>query len=262
MRKTLPRVRALTLAGGGALGGALLLGLALLGGVGDAPIPFQERAPDRRGPVSATQPELRRALLTGEDLPPAPVPSEAPAEPAAPAVIAPTPSEAAGAGNPEIGALADLCRFLFEDGAALAGLWPTAPQEITSRHTVRRGGGTLDQVLGVFDGEGSVEAYRRLRQSTGGCERFQAKPTGGSPVTILLRELTLDRAESGTADDSYIVLLTMEDGTPAGWLSVDRIGPVVSVLRHLGRSGDPDDIARTRHTALHKLEALLRTLRG
>jgi hypothetical protein len=265
----LPRVRARTLASGAGLGGALLLGLALVGGVGDAPSPFEERAPDRRGPVTAIQPQLREALLTDQDLPPAPPPSTPPVEPAAPAAAAPIPPTRLP--DPETGAIAELCRALFgeacepnregcEDPAALAGLWPTPPKETTSRYTEQRGGATLHQLLGVFDGGRSLEAYRRLRESATGCDRFDATLPDGAPVTVLLRELTADRRESATADDSFTMLVTLEDGTMAGWLTVDRVGPVVSVLRHLGPTDDRDDIAQTRHAALDKLQPLLRTL--
>ncbi|HEY8471848.1 MAG TPA: hypothetical protein VIL37_04335 [Natronosporangium sp.] len=270
------------------LGGVLLLGLALLGGAGDPTAPFEGGSPDRRGPASALQPRLQEALLTGEDLRATPEPT-AVAGPAAPVLVDPAPPAAPEPpidAAPPPGALTELCRFLFGglaglDGAdgtggaggsvdhdqpggtegfehpdGLAELWPTAPVTSTAR-TESHHGGTLDQLLGVFDRDRATEAYHRLRESTSRCE---TGGTAGSPVTMLLRELTLDRRESGSADDSYAILLWLEDGTPAGWVSIDRIGPVISVLRHAGPTADPDEIRQTRHTALDKLRTLLRTL--
>jgi hypothetical protein len=257
-------VRTRTLASGAVLGGALLFGLALVGGVGDAPMPFERRAPERHGPVTAIQPQLREALLTGEDLPPAAapalMPSTSPPDEPAGAPAAPAGPEPSPVPGPETSAVAELCRVLFEDADGLTPVWRTPPQETTSRSTERHGA-TLHQVLGVFDGERSVEAYRQLRESATGCDRVEASLSGDAPVTVLLRELIIDRRESATADDTFTMLITLEDGTPAGWLSVDRIGPVVSVLHHLGPSGDRDDITQTRRAALTKLRLLLRTLR-
>ena len=57
-----------------------------------------------------------------------------------------------------------------------------------------------------------------------------------------------------------------EERTLTGWLSLDRLGPVVSVLRHLepvDRADHPtEDLAETRLAALGKLRPLLAELRG
>jgi hypothetical protein len=282
-------VRGRTLAGGAVLGGLLLLALALLGGVGEMPRGSGEPDPERLGPVTAVQPELRDALLTDQDLATAPVP-RATADPPAgtPAVVATSapaaaPPVAEAPEPPATGAGAELCRALFEDPAGLSGLWRSGPwradppQETTSRQTTRDGGATLHQLLGVFP-DRSVEAYRRLREQAAGCDRLQSTLPDGSPVTVLLGELSGDRRESGYAggaDDGYAmtVMVLGEERTLIGWLSLDRLGPVVSVLRHLvpvDRAGHPaegaghptEGLAETRLAALGKLRPLLAELRG
>lgn len=284
-------VRGRTLAGGAVLGGLLLLVLALLGGVGEDPDRVGEPAPERLGPVTAIQPQLQEALLDDQDLPATPPPSPTPAAPAAvPAVATPEPAgpDPVPAGPGVTGPIAGLCRALFEDPAGLSGLWrsgpwpATAPQETSARQTARDGGATLHQVLGVFEADRSVEAYHQLRELAAGCDRFRSTLPDGTPVTVLLRELSWDRQESdrresGYADNGYAMTITVvgEERSLTGWLSLDRLGPVVSVLRQLGpadRSGESgsgswdsgdwaESLAETRLTALTKLRPLLAELR-
>ena len=278
-------VRGRTLAGGAVLGGLLLLALALLGGVGEKPRGSGAPDPERPGPVTAVQPQLREALLTDQDLATAPAPRATTDPPGGPPAVVVTsapaaagaPPAAAAPEAPDPDAVAELCRALFEDPAGLSGLWrggpwrAAPPQETTSRQTTRDGGGTLHQLLGVFEAERSVEAYRLLRERAAGCDRFQSTLPDGSPVTVLLQELSSDRRESGYAggaDDGYAMTVTVrgEERTRTGWLSRDRLGPVVSVLRHLepvDRAGHPtEDLAETRLAALGKLRPLLAELRG
>jgi hypothetical protein len=277
-------VRGRTLAGGAVLGGLLLLALALLGGVGETPSGSGSPDPERLGPVTAVQPELREALLTDQDLATAPAPSATTTDPPAgvPAVVVTSAPAAAGAppaapAAPATSAVAELCRALFEDPAGLSGLWrdgpwrAAPPQETSSRQTARDGGATLHQLLGVFAAGRSAEAYRQLREQAAGCDRFQSTLPDGSPVTVLLQELSPDRRESrhaGGADDGYAMTVTVrgEERTLTGWLSLDRLGPVVSVLRHLEPVDHADhpteEFAETRLAALGKLRPLLAELRG
>jgi hypothetical protein len=252
------------IAGGAVLGGALLVALALVGGVDGTPGGSREDGPGRLGPATAIQPELRDALLTDQDLPPVvhrDRPAKAAEPPADPTLVAPEPPARAPA--PETGALVDLCRALFEDPAGLAGLWRTPPEEVTSRHTTRPSGAILHQVLGVFGPERSAEAYQLLRESAAGCGSFSGTLGDGTPVAALLEELTARRPESAPADESYATIIPSGDGGVAGWLTVDRVGPIVSVLRYVGP--DPSyeeyqELAQARDTALGKLQPLLRTL--
>lgn len=257
-------------AGGAALGAALLVATALVGGVVGSPDGPREAAPDRLGPATAIQPELREALLTGRDLPPAranerrPEPEAPPAMAKGAATRAPTtppPPPPPPPVLPETGMLTGLCRALFEDPAGLAALWHAVPADVTSRHTVRPGGAILDQVLSVFDAAEAAAAYQRLRGSVSGCSRFEASLASGNPVTVLLQELTGLRPETTPADDSYTMVISFEDGGRAGWLAVDRVGPVVSVLRYIGPTDADEDVTQTRLAALQKLQPLLRALR-
>jgi hypothetical protein len=252
------RMRVRTLIGGIALGGALLLVLAMMGGgVGDQPAERDRSAPDRRGPLTALQPELQRALLTDDDLPGG-----------SPAGSTPRKQAALGEGTgarpadpaPEATALTDLCRVLFEDPSALGALWD-------EDRVLDDGEAEVRQSLTVFEEERAPEAYQRLREAAPRCQRFQASLDDGSAVEVLLREMIgyADRSESGTVDDSYAMTITVQraEGELTGWLALDRVGPVISVLRQLGpSSGGVDELARVRQAALDKLAPLLETLRS
>lgn len=231
-------VRGRTVTCGFGLAGVLLLATALLGGVGDEPDRPEAPGPGHVGPLTAVQPELRDALLTADDLPAAapratPVGAAAPPSPAAPPAPLPPAPEETG--------LTGLCRALLEDPTGLPGLpglWrATPPQETHFRHTPRPGGAVLHQALSVFESGQAPRAYDQLREAATGCDRFTATLADDTPVTVLLRELGGggDRRESTTADQGYAMAVTIE-GAPealAGWLSLDRVGSVISVLRHL-----------------------------
>lgn len=228
-------MRGRTVTCGFGLAGVLLLATALLGGVGDEPDRPEAHGPGHVGPLTAVQPELRDALLTADDLPAAapratPVGAAAPPGPAAP----PTPLPPA----PEETGLTGLCRALLEDPTGLPGLWrATPPQETHFRHTSRPGGAVLHQALSVFETGQAPRAYDQLREAATGCDRFTATLADDTPVTVLLRELGGggDRRESTTADQGYAMAVTIEGAQEAlaGWLSLDRVGSVISVLRHL-----------------------------
>jgi hypothetical protein len=253
------------IAGGAVLGWLLVVVAALVGGVDGKPDGSREDGPTRLGPATAIQPELRKALLTDRDLPPVAGGDRAGPRPEPPTDPAPvtTPAPPARAPATETGALVDLCRALFEDPAKLAGLWRTPPQEVASRHTTRPSGAILHQVLGVFGLERSVDAYRLLRESAANCGSFEGTLEDGTPVAALLEGLIARRPESAPADESYATILTSEDGAVEGWLTVDRVGPIVSVLRYRGPDPSYEEyelLAEARDTALNKLRPLLQTL--
>lgn len=294
-------MRARTAVGGVALGAVLLVALGLAGGAAEPVTRSDQPEPPRPGPQSVRQPELRRALLTGEELarispiapstisPAATTPVPAPTA----AVTAPTtgpaasepppPSEQPGQpglpgqpgqpgrpgqpgqpGQPERSRLAELCRALFEDPASLPARWGMSPRETAATLTRPRTGGVLRQVLTVFQPGDAVEAYARLRQTAAGCERFRASLADGTVVTVLVEALA-PRPEPDSpvrADEAYAVRMRIEGPrlTRTGWLVLDRLGPVVSVLRHLAPPGSaPGDPGPARRAALGKLRSLLPT---
>jgi hypothetical protein len=274
-----------TVVGGVALAALLLAALALVGGVDD---PSRRRAapPEHLGPLTAVQPQLHRALLTGEDLPPpgrgpagaaagpAGAPSPAPEplpEPALPPPV-PTPAGLPSVALPE---RTELCRTLFEDpgrlAASIGGAGTAAAAETPEGHR----GSWLRHALSVFDSGRAPEAYRHLHRVASGCRRFTAALEDGTVVTVLVRRLVsgVEIAGLGGAgirrggvvpDEAYIVRLTVTgpDGVRTGYLAVDRVGPVLSVLRHLRADGaPPPDPHATRRAALDKLLPLTRLLR-
>jgi hypothetical protein len=303
--------RGLTVTVGVTLGGVVLLVVALVGGagsVGVAPAPEPEAAPERIGPQTGVQPELRGALLTDEDLPDdaGPAPATPGVPPAISAPDSPPPPPPPLARGEEPSAADEACQALIEDPDELPAIWSDAtPRETTAGRTTRRGGAVLHHVLSVFEDDDATAAYGQLRESATACDEFTAT-LDGSPVTVLLRRMATDRRESGDRresthrresshrrdthrrkfthrresshrrestprreaaaagpDDTYTIGMTVVGPaeTLTGWLTIDRVGPVVSVLRHLGPedapAGDPD---RTRRSALDKLRPLLHSL--
>lgn len=261
-------VRGRTLACGIALGGVLMIVMALVGGSTDAPSGTSQPATEDLGPLTAVQPQLQQALLSDEDLPPA-EPLAAP-PPNGPATVRPAPPPPPLTGESWLGTeLGELCRVLLADPAGIAGLpglWQaTPPRQATAQHTGYPGGGGLRQMLGVFEPDTAGEAYQRLRESASGCDRFPATLEDGTAVTMMLRDLTGGRTESTRAGgkDGLAVGFLRKDGTSAGWLVLDRVGPVISVLHHLGPAGESvGDPAVIRGAALAKVLPLLPRLRG
>ena len=290
-----------TVVGGVALAALLLAALALVGGV-DGPSRRRAAPPEHLGPLTAVQPQLHRALLTGEDLPPpgpdpagsatgpagAPSPAADPApEPLPePALLPPVPTPA-GLPSVALPERTELCRTLFEDpgslassiggeGTAAAATGPDTGRD-GGRGADRRGhrGSWLRHALSVFDSGRAPEAYRHLHRIASGCRRFTAALDDGTVVTVLLRRLVSGREIAGLGgagirrggvvpDEAYIVQLTVTgpDDVRTGYLAVDRVGPVLSVLRHLGADGaPPPDAHATRRAALDKLLPLTRLLR-
>jgi hypothetical protein len=185
----------------------------------------------------------------------------------------PTPAGLPSVAQPE---RAELCRTLFEDPGRLASSIGGAGAAATSRPENRRGS-WLRHTLTVVDSGRAPQAYRHLHRVATGCHRFTAALEDGTAVTVVLRRLVSavggaagrpDRGGSRRGDvvpdEAYTVQLTVtgRDGVHTGYLAVDRIGQVLSVLRHLGPDGaPPPDPHATRRAALDKLLPLTRLLR-
>jgi hypothetical protein len=265
--RTRPLLRGRTIAGGAALAGVLLLVLTALGGVGGTPLPPAEsHSPDRLGPLTALQPQLHHALLSDADLPPLAGAGVTTPPGAVSAAPPPAGRTSPAATDPaERSQLGELCRSLFEDPASLSGWWEGAPQEASWQRTGDHRGGILQQVLALFAEEQVRQSYAQLRETASRCGRFTASLADGTVVTVMLDELATNRRESAHADEAYTLRIIAEDGqqTLVGWLALDRVGPVVSVLRRLGPAGaGPDDLASTRQAALSKVRAMLQMLSG
>ncbi|HYN93857.1 MAG TPA: hypothetical protein VES42_08405, partial [Pilimelia sp.] len=152
----------------------------------------------------------------------------------------------------------------------------------------------LRQALGGFTGDGAAGAMAALRRATEACPRFAARLDDGTEVTVALDPATDGTSGGGpdtggrgpggvngapgggggqeagapagggppAGDDAaYAVRFTAHaaDGrTWTGYLAADRVGPVVSVLRHLGPAGtvDAGEMAATRDAAVAKARPL------
>jgi len=220
----MPRFR--MIAGGVALGGALAAVLALAGVIhvrvhsadgAAAPSPSA-----LAGPLTATQPELADGLLEDHDLPEG--------YRSAPATH-PTP-----VGD---GRRTERCQALFERPWDLTGARDKAVADFAERQRAA----LLRQALALFEPGGATQAVGELRRASGTCPEFDARLEDGTAVRVQLREMALRRV----GDEAYAVRLTARPlghraggGTRHGYLAVGRLGPLLSVLRHLGTAATVD----------------------
>ncbi|MDQ7903210.1 hypothetical protein RB614_01585 [Phytohabitans sp. ZYX-F-186] len=241
----MPRFR--MIAGGVALGGALAAVLATAGVI-DVPVHQRDRpaAPSPSalaGPLTATQPELAEALLAQRDLPEGYRPAPAPQ---------PTPVEDTGR--------TEGCRALFERP------WDVAGAGARDRAVGDYAGGQratlLREALALFGPGGAARAVGELRRASGSCPEFDARLEDGTAVRVQLRDMALRRV----GDEAYAVSVTARplgrrdaSGTRHGYLAVGRLGPVLSVLRHLGPAGsaDPGQVAAMLTRALRRAAPLV-----
>ncbi|GAA4451495.1 hypothetical protein [Phytohabitans houttuyneae] len=235
----MPRFR--VIACGIALGGALAAVIAVAGvihvRVNDGDHPPAPRSSALAGHLTATQPELADALLEDRDLPegyrPAPATRPAPVED---------------------GGRTERCRALFERPWDVAG--EGAREQAVGAYAGRQPAALLRQALALFEPGGAARAVGELRRASGSCPEFDARLEDGTAVRVQLREMALRRV----GDEAYAVRLTARplghrdaSGTRHGYLAVGRLGPVLSVLRHLGTAGAAE--------AERVAEMLTRTLR-
>ncbi len=257
-RRPEPLLRRGTVLGGAVLGTVLLLVLGVLGGitlpsVGSATTEEPERSMGSSGPLVAVQP--RPSSPTGPPLlEAAPLPPPAPPAAASSAPPSPPPSPTPA---PEQGRLAALCRALFENPT---DLWELLGSLARRPATSQPDPGTpaptavaweedtpdrsrpdwLRQVLHVFDPDRVESAYQRLRDSVDQCGKFAATLPDGTPVTVWLQRVVT--SPQGRVDEAYTAefIAATPTGVRTGWLALDRVGPVVSLLSAFSPEGqDP-----------------------
>ncbi len=206
-----------TLTSGTLLGVALLSALTLAGVLGARDTPRQPGAPStapKKEAIThfATQPELEQALLKAEDLPtPYVSPSKATVHRAAPAT--------------------ERCAGLLDPGALLreaASRLLTRPEATDQATTELAGPAPLTQLLTTFAGEGAAETMQELRRMGNGCRDFSTT-VDGSPVRVTS---TVVRDDSTTY--SLKLTLTGKGRISAGYLTLGRVGRVLSVLKQVG----------------------------
>lgn len=244
----MPRFR--MIAGGVALGGALAAVLAVTGVIHVRVTSDNEVATPspsvRAEPVTALQPELAEALLDDGDLPD----GYRPAPAARPVPV-------------EDGGRTERCRALFERPWDVAG--EGARERAVGTYAGRRSTTLLRQALALFEPGGAGRAVTELRRASSSCPEFDARLEDGTAVRVQLREMALRRV----GDEAYAVQLTARplgrrdsSGTRYGYLAAGRLGPVLSVLRHVGTPGavDPGRVAEMLDRALRRAEPLVRPL--
>jgi len=240
----MPRFR--MIAGGVALGTALAAALALAGVIhvrvndGDPAAAPSPSAPS--GPLTATQPELADALLEDRDLPEG--------YRSTPATRRPPIKD---------GGRTERCRALFEQPWDMAGAG--ARDRAVGDYAGRQRAALLRQALALFEPGGAARAMGELREASSSCPEFDARLEDGTAVRVQLREMAMRRV----GDEAYAVRLTArplsgraERGTRHGYLAVGRVGPLLSVLRHLGPTGtvDPAQVATVLSRALRRAAPL------
>lgn len=194
-----------------------------------------------------------------------------------------------------------LCRILFSAPWVIAasGLPSVAPSQAAD-YSDRRRDVRLLQVLGGFAGNGAERAMARVRRTAQACPHVRIQQPSGRegstatvengpasgrlPVpgfTVTMAPLRSDRpAGSGSPgsldspgsptgasgpDDAYAIrfVVRTDDGRiRSGYLALDRVGPVLSVLWHLGPGEviTPGEMAATCETAVSKVRPLARLL--
>jgi hypothetical protein len=177
-------------------------------------------------------------------------------------------------GRPEVGApesAGRACRSLLARPwrVAAAGHRPVAPPQVAD-HLDRERGVRLRQVLGGFAADGAVQAIARVRRIAAACPRFRLgrqliHHNGDSASGTVTLEPTPAAAPVDGGGDGYAlrVSIVADDGRAwTGYLAVDRVGRVLSVLLHLGPRGvvGPEEAAATRRAAVAKARPLDRLL--
>jgi hypothetical protein len=205
-----------TLASGSLLGVALLTALTLAGVLGASDTPRPAAAPPL--PVKevdthfATQPELQQALLKAEDLPT----PYASASKATVHRIAPTTERCAGLLDPG---------SLLREATSRVLSHPEATDQAASE---LGGPAPLTQLLTTFAGDGALQTMQELRKIGNGCRDFSTT-VDGMPVRVTS---TVVRDDATTY--SLKLTLTGSGQTTAGYLTLGRVGQVLSVLKQVG----------------------------
>lgn len=225
-----------TVLGGVALGGALLATLTVAGVLAQGPrrgveplgAPAATTAP---GPLTATQPELRKALLTAVDLPEY-------------ATWTTRPDAGDGRGDAQPDRRAETCGVLFERPWDLTGE-PAGERA----ENADRGGALLTQTVALLTGADRDAPVRRVAGAGGRCREFDATLDDGTGVRVRTAEVGVD----GTG---YALRFTAATGrrTWYGYVAVGRLGPVLSVLRRVGPRPVTDaEVAGTLRLAVARM---------
>ncbi|HZN77221.1 MAG TPA: hypothetical protein VFC00_36810 [Micromonosporaceae bacterium] len=213
------RARFGSIAGGVAVAVAVLVVLALAGVFADTRRrpPPPEGALDP-GPAVAYQPELERALLAESDLP------------------APPTSEPSAARRPTTrgsmeALLGDTCSTLFERLGAIAGA--------VTRSSTGPLGSQLRQALAVLPTTAQAGAVLRTHRLATNCRPFAAVLDDGTHVRVESAPASLaPLLLPADAELTTIQLLVTGPGRVLeGYLTLARVGRIVSVLRMLGPHG-------------------------
>jgi hypothetical protein len=182
------------------------------------------------------------------------------------------------------------CRWLFAAPWALAateGRLVTTPE--FADHLDRERGVRLRQALGGFAGDGAARALDRIRRTAADCPRFRTGARGLSggrggerdgghdgrhggrhggwrggravTVTVTPGPDAFPAGDGAAPDEAYAARMeaTSADGRSwTGYLAVDRVGGVLSVLWHLGPRDviDAAEAASTRRAAVAKARPL------
>lgn len=204
-----------TLVSGTVLGVALLTALTLAGVLNARTTPKPEAPPPAydANTRTAAQPELEQALLRPADLP---KPYVA-ASKATVRRVLPATEKCAGLLDPT---------SLVREASARVLPHPDATDQASSQLD---GPTQLVQLLTTFAGNGAEATLRELRAVSGQCRDFNTVLDDGTPVRVTS---TIMRDDG----DTYSVKLMLTGGgkTTAGYLTLGRVGQVLSVLRHLG----------------------------
>ncbi|WP_213450803.1 hypothetical protein [Rhizomonospora bruguierae] len=218
------------------LGGALLAALTVVGALARAPRgpagpALAPPSPSRSGPLTAIQPELREALLTGADLPgyePQPQPRHT------------------GSGPGQ--------RVWERDVAGCAALverpWEVTGEPVGERTEIGDGRGLLTQTVTLLTGPDREAPVGRVVRTARECREFAAELADGVPVPVRANPVAVDdTAGSGTG-----YALRFAGGGRYGYVVVFRLGPMLSVLRGLGTRPVTDaEVVRTLRLATARL---------
>ncbi len=221
-------VRRRTLVGGSVLGLVLLTALNLAGSLSSRPTPRAAPplpVPHEPGPLFASQPELEQAILKPVDL--GGTHTEVPK-----ATVRRVPAP-------------ERCSALLDPGSLLreAHVAEVAGQA----SSILIGPTDLSQVLASFTGDGADATLRELRLIGERCRDFQTRLDDGTQASVHVEEKQISR-------DTFALKLTLisPEKTTSGYVTLRRVGHVLSVLRELG-TADVADPLRLVDMTLNRL---------
>jgi hypothetical protein len=208
-----------TLASGAVLGIALLSALTVAGIMGARDTPRQVAAAPPSpatdaGTRTVTQPALQQALLKPADLP-------SPYVTASKATVRRVAEQ-----QPErCSALLDPASLVRQASAQVL----TGAEATDQASTHLDGAAQLTQLLTTFAGDGAEATLRELREVGKQCKSFDASLDDGTPVKVTAEPVHDDAS-------TYTLKLTFTGGgqVKAGYVTLGRVGRVISVLRELG----------------------------